>query len=549
MGQKIEHRTYKNIEFLSEETEWINFNKRSNEENFKVLMCVKQVLREIVERTKLRDQKEFGTYSEHQKKEKNSKNEDQSRNVGDSNCLSNNNESKQDNTGETIDNSHNLTDLGSLIEEEKPKRGRKVGSTKEKQIERLKNKGYSHEIIYIDTENVPEGAFETEYITSYKVFPERISKGKIIEFRKRRYIKITGNKVEEFKGKGQFDLFPGTIFTPQLMALILFLKYSLFVPLYRQEKKVFYLLGLSRGNILKTITNHVMPTVHKIYERLNYHIMNDGNPFLQMDESTYKILNAVKKIGYIWQKRTPEFSLYKIVLFMIGDRSEASFKKFLGDIKNMILVTDGYAVYKSKDGIRIARCLAHIRRKFVEIYKRLSLANQKNHITYRIAELFGKAIILNKKILESKPTDKEFIAKSKDVQLLLLEAMILINNEFETVDKKSDYGKALAYAINMDSGIWLCTQVNGVPATNNAVESYFKNFATFRNNVVFQITEEGAQESCEIFTIVATGGFNSIETQGYWEHIFSLDVLNMTDEQLDKILPCSKEIIELFGTK
>ena len=158
--------------------------------------------------------------------------------------------------------------------------------------------------------------------------------------------------------------------SPSLATEVIYQKYYLGVPLYRQEK-----MWDDKGLVLPR--NMMANWVIKISEYYMKHLYNlmhkqikEENELNHCDETT---MQCNKEKGrkatsnsYMWVLRSGELEKKKGIIFKYSpSRSEKTAKEFLEGYKG-ILVTDGYAGYNNIENITHAECWAHVRRYFLE---------------------------------------------------------------------------------------------------------------------------------------------------------------------------------------
>ena len=159
--------------------------------------------------------------------------------------------------------------------------------------------------------------------------------------------------------------------TTGLLAHLLISKYADHLPLYRQEQ-IFAHSGvpLSRSTLAEWIGIcgvRLQPLVDAMREQLL------KESVLHADETPVPMLAPGKKKthkAYIWAYASAPFSELNAVIYDFQPgRSGKHARDFLGEWKGQ-LVSDDYAGYKKSfdDGVIEVGCMAHARRKFVELH-------------------------------------------------------------------------------------------------------------------------------------------------------------------------------------
>lgn len=179
------------------------------------------------------------------------------------------------------------------------------------------------------------------------------------------------------KSKIPAPLLPNSgIVSPSLLAHILNSKYTLALPLYRQEQELARLgVPISR----QTMANWIMAAHERWFadfvQVLHRELLT--NDILHADETTLMVLKEpgrkVRQRSYVWVYRTSGNSQYPVVLYdyqpsRAGECAGRFLEGFAG-----LLHTDGYEAYHCKlpPEITAVGCWAHMRRKFTDTLKSL----------------------------------------------------------------------------------------------------------------------------------------------------------------------------------
>lgn len=170
-------------------------------------------------------------------------------------------------------------------------------------------------------------------------------------------------------------LIPGSgIVSPSLLSNVLNNKYTLALPLYRQEQEMArFGVNISR----QTMSNWVI-TAHerwfnKLFNRLHSELL--ANDILHADETTLQVIHEdgrrASQKSYVWVYGTSSDSDRPMVLYDYQpSRAGECANKFLSGFSGM-LHSDGYDAYHSKLSPEITSvgCWAHMRRKFTDTLK------------------------------------------------------------------------------------------------------------------------------------------------------------------------------------
>ena len=333
---------------------------------------------------------------------------------------------------------------------------------------------------------------------------------------------------------------------------VMYQKYCLGVPLYRQEKmwddKGLVLPRNMMANWNIKLTEYYF---NPLYELMQKEI-KEKNELLHCDETT---MQCNKEPGrkatsnsYMWVLRSGELEKIKGVIFKYSpSRSAGTAMEYIKGFKG-ILVTDGYAGYNNIEGITHAECWAHARRYFYESvplkdnkemdtsaegYKGVTYCDKLFEIERQIALLKLEEKLQKRKEL-SKPILEEFL---NWVDTIMSEK-IIVNNKLK---------KALTYMQNQRKELSEFLNDARIPLSNSIAERAIRPFAVHRKNWLFADSVEGAKANAVIYSLIESAKANNINVYKYIKYLLdSLPQLdNITNEnELSKYLPWSKELPE-----
>lgn len=338
--------------------------------------------------------------------------------------------------------------------------------------------------------------------------------------------------------------------SPSLATEVMYQKYYLGVPLYRQEK-----MWDDKGLVLprNMMANWVIK-ISEYYLEPFYNLMakqlKRNNELLHCDESSMQCnkepgRNASSK-SYMWVIRSGDLEKQKGVIFRYSaSRSANVAQDFLSGF-NGILVTDGYAGYNNVEVKTHAECWAHARRYF---YESIPLLENKQMDTscdgYKGVTYCDKLFAIEEKIAKLGGEEKKKVRQGKSKVILddfFAWVEDILNNKI-VLNKKLK--EALVYAHNQRKELSEFLNDGRIPLTNSAAERAVRPFAVHRKNWLFADTVEGAKANAVLYSIVETAKANSLNIHKYIEFLLeNLPQLeNINDEQqLSKYLPWSKEL-------
>ena len=329
---------------------------------------------------------------------------------------------------------------------------------------------------------------------------------------------------------------------------VIYQKYCLGVPLYRQEK-----MWDDKGLVLprNMMSNWNIKLTEYYFEPL-YNLMlkemKATNELLHSDETT---MQCNKETGrkatsnsYMWVLRSGELEKNKGVIFKYSpSRSAETAKEYLKGFKG-ILVTDGYAGYNNIEGITHAECWAHTRRYF---YESVPLINNQMDTTaegYKGVEYCDKLFKIEREIALLSMQEKLETRKSKSKKILedffewvqQTSEKIIVNNKLK---------KAITYALNQKKELSEFINDARIPLSNSLAERAIRPFAVHRKNWLFADSVAGAKANAVIYSLIESAKANKLNTYNYINYLLENlpQMENINDaENLSKYLPWSNEL-------
>ncbi len=337
---------------------------------------------------------------------------------------------------------------------------------------------------------------------------------------------------------------PGTMCGPVLMSQLIVDKHLDHLPHYRQSGRILRQSGveLSRGTInawVHAAAEHLKPIEEVIKCSLA------RSRILQIDETPMKYLNpgmGKTSQGYLWVYRDPESGMIlfdwrlgrdgKYLAEMLGkDEND----KLLWDVE--IIQSDGYIVYLALadgvDELKLAACLAHIRRKFFdatdespEFVKPVMEGIQK---LYRIEHWFRK----NKTPLACRQLIRQTQCR-EECERLLEKIKDLSNQVFLP---QSKLGKAITYALGRWNELQTYLDDAQVPIDNNLIENAIRPAKLGLKNYMFFGSAEAGKNNALLYTLIANCKTANINPELYFEEVFRRLPINATPEQASELTP------------
>ena len=360
------------------------------------------------------------------------------------------------------------------------------------------------------------------------------------------------------KAKVPNALLPHCFASSSLATEVIYQKYYMGVPLYRQEK-----VWDDKGLVLpRNMMANWCIKIKEYYLEPIYNLMlkqiKEKNNLLHVDETT---MQCNKEPGrkattnsYMWVIASGEEETEKGIIFHYSQSRGAKVAKELLQGYRKILVTDGYAGYNIVDDkITHAECWAHARRYFNDS---IPLDENKKPIKASVGyvgvEYINKLFKIEEKIKEFSEEERLKIRQkeSKPIVDAFYEWVNLTMQKYITNKKLKE---ALVYVTNQKENLSKFLNDGKIPIDNSRAERSIRPFATHRKNWLFADTIAGAEANAVWYTIVESAKINNLNINKYIKYLLEeLPQLEgeQSEEELEKYLPWSKmlpEDIQNFG--
>ena len=338
--------------------------------------------------------------------------------------------------------------------------------------------------------------------------------------------------------------------SPSLATEVIYQKYYMGVPLYRQEKvwddRGLVLPRSMMSNWCIKLTDYYFTDLYKLMLKK----IKSNSEVIHCDETTMQCNKEIGKKAtsnsYMWVLSSGELEKEKGVIFSYNSsRSAEIAKNLLNDYKG-ILITDGYSSYNNIENVKHAECWAHCRRKF---YESIPLDSNKKMDTscdgYKGVKFCDKLFEIENEIADLSVDEKLRVRSEKSKPILenffdwvnlVMSEKVVVNNKLKT---------ALGYALNQKKELSEFLNDGRIPLTNSLAERAIRPFAVHRKNWLFADSVEGANANAVLYSLIESAKLNKLNVNKYinylLEQIPQLD--NPTNETiLEKFLPWSKEL-------
>lgn len=336
-------------------------------------------------------------------------------------------------------------------------------------------------------------------------------------------------------------LLPKALASANTMAYVITAKYADGLPLYRlSEILKRHYIELSR----QTLSASVLATAAKLEPLMNCLLAElHRGEVLHMDETQVQVLNEPEKSpqsrSYMWVQRGGPPDRPVIHFTYDPSRSAAVPDQLLSGYQG-VLMSDGYQPYRqvaaSKRLIHLC-CWAHVRRQFVEAKK--VQPKGKTGRADQALQLIAKLYAVEKQEKNSDAATRHQSRQKHSVSVLE-QLHTWLEKTQQQVPPKNAIGKAVNYTLKYwaelsrytDSGTW--------PIDNNPAENAIRPFVIVRKNWLFSNSQNGAEASATLYSLIETAKANDREPYQYLSWLFSK--LPGTDpDNLESLAPWNME--------
>lgn len=345
------------------------------------------------------------------------------------------------------------------------------------------------------------------------------------------------------------EVFDGSILTPGFAAYLAYHKYELGIPFNHLEKHFANTLGLpiSKSNMADYMAK-TAEILTPIYERMRSDLLETNTKVIHADETTLtlsKQVNPDRKKSYVFVYASSFYDEKQIHIYEFNEtRSIDPKSNYLKDFDGYV-ICDDYSGYdklrKNKDNIKLQRCWAHARRKYMDILKAMPQEVRKKSIAFNIVSKMDKLFKIEEKAHKDKIFGQDLI------DLRHVQELPIINEIHDLVfNFTPKEGSAFENAINYTKKVWddLLPYLDNeyLELRNNLAERCVKPFVV--NRKVFQTSgsEAGAIYTVKLFSIIRTAIINGLDPYRYIKYVLE----NIKNKPVDDLLPYSKTLQKMM---
>jgi transposase len=326
--------------------------------------------------------------------------------------------------------------------------------------------------------------------------------------------------------------------TPALLAQVIVAKYADHTPLYRQQA-IFRRAGVELDRALmadwvgggSALTNPLVEALGR-YVLDTAKVHGDDTPIPVLDPGRGRT-----KIGRIWvyvrddrpaASRAPPAVWYRYSPDRRGEHPGAHLKHFSG-----ILQADGYAgfahLYESGRIVEAA-CMAHVRRKFYDIYQQ-----DGSPIAIEALRRIGLLYAIEREIRGQLPAAR-CLARQRLAGPLLEALHDWLHETLRTVSAKSALAGAIQYGLARWTALTRYRDDGRIEIDNNTAERAIRPVVLGRKNFLFAGSDAGGERAANIYSLIGTCLLNGIEPYRYLRDVLER-IAQHPINRIDELLP------------
>jgi transposase len=318
---------------------------------------------------------------------------------------------------------------------------------------------------------------------------------------------------------------------PSLLAHIIWAKYGLHLPLYRQVI-MFGMIGLEipRSTLCQWI-GRCVELLLPIYEAMKRDVLLSNVLF--SDDSPVRLLEP--GLGKTRQARVWSYCgslLHRQIVYEFTESREQKWPKdFLKGYKGVLQVDayPGYSALFELDRIIAAYCWAHARRKYIE-------AEETDKERSQIALAFiGRLYAIEREIKGISPKRKKRVRRSRATKILM-RFKEWLDREIQNVLPKSPIGQAIQYTRGHWEGLLTYTKNGAVEIDSNRVERSIRGWKLGSKNWLFLGSEDGGKWGAVLFSIMETCKLHRINPEAYFRDVL-VRISTTPQSQIHTLMP------------
>ena len=231
---------------------------------------------------------------------------------------------------------------------------------------------------------------------------------------------------------------------------------------------------------------------------------------------------------HAWSVQSPPCAWYQFTVDRKGEHPVSHLSGYKGWVH-----ADGYSGFNGlfeEDKADEMACMAHVRRKFVDVFSSQGSAIAEEAIR-RIAELY----VIEKEIRGMAPEERAAIRQTRAKPIFdALEEWL--HAQLPRISGKSPLAQAIRYALGRMPKARPYLGNGHLELGNNTAERAVKPVAIGRKNWMFSGSEGGGKAMAIAFTLIETAEFNKVDPQAWLTWVLA-QTADHKITRLDELMP------------
>jgi len=325
---------------------------------------------------------------------------------------------------------------------------------------------------------------------------------------------------------------------PGLLAHIVVGKYCDHLPLYRQEQiyRQRHGVHLPRQSLARWV-ELASQWLKPIYEQIRTGVMGGG--YVQVDETPVDYLepgNGKTRQGYLWTCSRPGGEVF---YRWETSRAAACLDNIIPVDFNGTIQCDGYAAYRAfangRNGIELAGCWAHARRKFHEALEQSP--KTAGWILRQIQHLYRVEARLREQRAGPRLREAVRAHESRPIVERLERALVRLKRSGKHLPQ-SLLGNAMDYALGQWRTLDVYLADGRVEIDNNLVENAIRPTALGKKNWLFMGDADAGERGAILYTVIESCRRRGIDPYAYLKDVLTR-LPNMTNHQVPEVTPAA----------
>ena len=346
-----------------------------------------------------------------------------------------------------------------------------------------------------------------------------------------------------FQAPAPAHLIEGGIPTEALLAQIAVAKYADGLPLYRQEA-IYARSGVELDRMLMAqwmgkVGFELQPLADYVLERIKQaeRIFADETRLPTLAPGAGKT-----KTGWLWAYARDDSPFGGASPPMVAYRFEDSrggecVARHLEGYRG-ILQVDGYAAYNrlaqsagANDGVTLAACFAHVRRKFYELH-----VNGSSELATKTVTTMAK-LWQNEDEVRGRPPEVRVELRRESSATVVADLFDMWEKELPRISGKSKLAEAIRYALARRVALERFLADGRIEIDSNIVERAIRPQTITRKNSLFAGSDGGGRAWATIATMLQTAKMNRVDPYAWLKETLERLAQGWPINQIDALMP------------